>query len=177
MRADGPDPQTRLVLGWAQQLAYGGALVHPEWSDAVFAALPADVAPIVHSNRDAAEHLEVPSLGPVPTELPDWTIRAPLPASALLGLPGGRDGVGHSLGVPRGDPLRGTRMGRIHGNSGAGAQGPMQFIPSTWAVYGNGGDVNDDHDAILAAGRFLAAGGGATDIGRALLRTTPATTT
>ena len=32
----------------------------------------------------------------------------------------------------------------------------MQFIPSTWATYGNGGDVNDDHDAILAAGRFLA---------------------
>jgi membrane-bound lytic murein transglycosylase B len=49
----------------------------------------------------------------------------------------------------------------------------MQFIPSTWAAYGNGGDVNDDHDAILAAGRFLAANSGTTDIGRALFAYNP----
>jgi hypothetical protein len=174
LRADGPDPQTRLALGWAQQLAYGALSSHPEWTDTVFADLPADVAPIVHTNHDAAEHLESPSLGPVPTELPDWTIRTPLPASALLrfyreaetesGIPWAYLAAIHFVE---------TRMGRIHGNSGAGAQGPMQFIPSTWAAYGNGGDVNDDHDAILAAGRFLAASGGTTDIGRALFTYNP----
>jgi hypothetical protein len=174
LRTDGPDPQTRLALGWAQQLAYGALSSHPEWTDAVFAALPADVAPIVHTNQDAAAHLESPSLGPVPTELPDWTIRTPLPASTLLGFY--REAETES-GIPwaylAAIHFVETRMGRIHGNSGAGAQGPMQFIPSTWAAYGNGGDVDDDHDAILAAGRFLAANGGTTDIGRALFAYNP----
>jgi membrane-bound lytic murein transglycosylase B len=66
-----------------------------------------------------------------------------------------------------------TRMGRIHGNSGAGAEGPMQFIPSTWAAYGDGGDIDDDRDAILAAGRFLADHGGTTDINGALYAYNP----
>src|SRR5437764_692470 len=35
------------------------------------------------------------------------------------------------------------------------AQGPMQFLPSTWANYGNGGNINDPHAAILAAARYL----------------------
>jgi hypothetical protein len=174
LRDDGPDPQTRLALGWAQQLAYGALSSHPEWTGAVFAALPADVAPIVHANQDAAQHLERPSLGPVPTELPDWTIRTPLPASTLLGFY--REAETDS-GIPwaylAAIHFVETRMGRIHGNSGAGAQGPMQFIPSTWAAYGDGGDINDDHDAILAAGRFLAANGGTTDIGRALFAYNP----
>jgi hypothetical protein len=35
----------------------------------------------------------------------------------------------------------------------------MQFLPSTWDAYGNGGDVNDPRDAILGAARYLAASG------------------
>jgi membrane-bound lytic murein transglycosylase B len=62
-----------------------------------------------------------------------------------------------------------TRLGRIQGTSSAGAQGPMQFLPATWARYGQG-DVNDDHDAILAAARLLQANGGPSDMSRALLR-------
>ena len=49
-------------------------------------------------------------------------------------------------------------MGRIRGTSVAGAQGPMQFIPTTWDIYGRG-DINSTRDSILAAGRFLRAHG------------------
>jgi transglycosylase-like protein with SLT domain len=52
-----------------------------------------------------------------------------------------------------------SNFGRINGPSSAGAQGPMQFLPSTWAGYGNGGDINDPHAAILAAARYLVRNG------------------
>ncbi|MFE6649677.1 transglycosylase SLT domain-containing protein [Nocardioides sp. NPDC057772] len=61
-----------------------------------------------------------------------------------------------------------TRMGRIRGTSTAGAQGPMQFLPSTFAQYGAGGDINDPGDAIMAAGRMLANNGAPRDMAGAL---------
>lgn len=61
-----------------------------------------------------------------------------------------------------------TRMGRIRGTSTAGAQGPMQFLPSTFAQYGAGGDINDPADAIMAAGRMLADNGAPRDMAGAL---------
>jgi membrane-bound lytic murein transglycosylase B len=51
--------------------------------------------------------------------------------------------------------------------SGAGATGPMQFMPSTFARYamdGNGDGIKDVHnlqDSMLTAGRYLAASGAA----------------
>jgi murein DD-endopeptidase MepM/ murein hydrolase activator NlpD len=63
-----------------------------------------------------------------------------------------------------------TDYGRDLSVSSAGAEGWMQFMPSTWARYGV--DVNRDGyqdpynpaDAIFAAARYLAAAGGAKDI-------------
>ncbi len=52
-----------------------------------------------------------------------------------------------------------SKFGRVVSASSAGAQGPMQFIPSTWAAYGLGGDVHDPHDAILGAANYLRASG------------------
>jgi soluble lytic murein transglycosylase-like protein len=61
-----------------------------------------------------------------------------------------------------------TKFGRVVNNSVAGAQGPMQFIPSTWTIYGHGGDIRDPHDAILAAARLLRASGAPGRYGPAL---------
>ena len=61
-----------------------------------------------------------------------------------------------------------TGFNRLRSNSTAGAQGPMQFIPSTWRAYGRGGDIHDPHDAILGAANYLRASGAPRDYGRAL---------
>jgi membrane-bound lytic murein transglycosylase B len=59
-------------------------------------------------------------------------------------------------------------FGRTNGPSGAGAVGPMQFLPSTWQVYG-AGDIMSPHDSILAAAHYLKVGGAPGDYQRALL--------
>ncbi len=40
--------------------------------------------------------------------------------------------------------------------SPVGAEGLAQFMPQTWATYGNGGDPNNGDDAIAAMGRYMA---------------------
>jgi membrane-bound lytic murein transglycosylase B len=101
--------------------------------------------------------------------LPRWHIVAPPPARDLLGY---YRAAQRRTGVPwtylAAIHLVETRMGRIRGASTAGARGPMQFLPSTWDLYGAGGDINDPRDAILAAARLLRANGAPGDMGEAL---------
>lgn len=58
--------------------------------------------------------------------------------------------------------------------NGAGAGGPMQFLASTWAIYGVDGDGDgradrwDPADAIYAAARYLRAAGAPGDYARAI---------
>jgi soluble lytic murein transglycosylase-like protein len=63
-------------------------------------------------------------------------------------------------------------FGRLRESSVDGAQGPMQFMPATWASYGRG-DVHDPQAAILAAARFLRAAGAPAAERAALLRYNP----
>ncbi|HEY2543972.1 MAG TPA: lytic transglycosylase domain-containing protein [Gaiellaceae bacterium] len=63
-------------------------------------------------------------------------------------------------------------FGRLREASVSGAQGPMQFMPSTWAEYGRG-NVHDPRAAILGAARFLRAAGAPGDEKGALLRYNP----
>jgi membrane-bound lytic murein transglycosylase B len=63
-------------------------------------------------------------------------------------------------------------FGRLREASVAGAQGPMQFMPSTWATYGRG-DVHDPRAAILGAARFLRAAGAPGNERGALYRYNP----
>ena len=66
-----------------------------------------------------------------------------------------------------------SAFGKLRSTSAAGAQGPMQFMPSTWREYGLGGNVHDPHDAILGAANYLHAAGAPGDIGRALYAYNP----
>jgi Transglycosylase SLT domain len=57
--------------------------------------------------------------------------------------------------------------GANDGPSSAGAQGPMQFLPSTWAIWGTDGfgppgtpDITNPLDAVPSAARLLCASGG-----------------
>lgn len=60
----------------------------------------------------------------------------------------------------------GGRDGAISSGYGTGAQGPLQFMPGTWAAYGIDGngdgtaDINNAIDAIFGAANFLALHGG-----------------
>ena len=168
LRTDDRDPARLARVGWEQQKAYGTLLAHPEWQPEVLAGLSEDVRAIVQANLDAGNALTAPDLGPPLDSLPDWTILVPKPVDQLLGF---YQEAEASTGIPwayfAAIHFVETKTGRIRGNSTAGAQGPMQFIPSTWAVYGEG-DINDDHDAIRAAARYLSAAGGPGDMDKAI---------
>jgi hypothetical protein len=66
-----------------------------------------------------------------------------------------------------------SAFNKLRNASTAGAQGPMQFIPSTWRRYGLGGNVHDPHDAILGAANYLHANGAPHNYRRALFRYNP----
>jgi soluble lytic murein transglycosylase-like protein len=66
-----------------------------------------------------------------------------------------------------------SAFNKLRNSSTAGAQGPMQFIPSTWRAYGMGGNVHDPHDAILGAANYLHANGAPRNYPRALFRYNP----
>ncbi len=107
--------------------------------------------------------------------LPHWRIVAPPPARELLGDFEAAAAAYHlRWRYLAAIELVETRMGRIRGLSPAGARGPMQFMPATWAEYGHG-SINSQRDSILAAARFLTANGGRRNIGRALFHYNPST--
>ena len=58
--------------------------------------------------------------------------------------------------------------GQNDGPSSAGALGPMQFEPPTWALYGDGGDIMNPDDAIPAAARLLVASGAPGNLQQAI---------
>jgi soluble lytic murein transglycosylase-like protein len=159
--------QKLAYMGHLQQLVYLRLIERADLRDRVFDGIPRDLRPFADLNIAAGSDMWL--YGPVRVkELPEWRIASPAPMDELLS-------YYHQADVEFGVPwyylaainLVETRMGRIRGDSYAGAQGPMQFMPATWDLYGDG-DINDTHDAILAAARYLRAVGAPKKIEKAI---------
>jgi membrane-bound lytic murein transglycosylase B len=160
------------ALGRSQQRAYRTLVRRPRLVPRVLAQLSPGLRPVVQANVLAGSELR--KLNGPARRLPRWRIVAPAPASQLLAA---YRAAQAKLGVPweylAAIHLVETRLGRIRGTSSAGAQGPMQFLPSTWRRYGGGGDIQATGDAILAAARLLRANGAPTDMAAALYAYNP----
>ena len=151
-----------------QQVAFRELVNNQGRKADVLALLEPDLRAVTEANVTAGEKLRRLIKEPK-TSLPPWRIVPPAPADELLGYYKAAEA---DLGVPwyylAAIHLVETRMGRIRGNSDAGAQGPMQFLPSTWEQYGNGGDIQSNKDAIAAAARYLKRNGAPGDMRNAL---------
>ena len=171
IRSPETPPGDYASLGQRQQLAYHRLAAHPDWVPAVLNAVPTSVRSAVQDNLTAAQ--QIGSLNGTSSSLPHWRIIAPPAPDVLLGY---YNEAQQASGVPwqylAAINLIETNMGRIQGLSSAGAQGPMQFMPATWASYGQG-DVNNPHDAILAAGRYLHTHGAPQNMTRAIYAYNP----
>jgi hypothetical protein len=161
--------------GQLEQLDYGRLTAHPDWDATVQALLSPALRGPAGLIVDAGRQLDSLDTGSRPSyRLPAWNIVAPAPAPVLIG---DYQAAAAATGVPwtilAAINLVETRMGRISGDSSAGARGPMQFLPTTWAIYGHGGDIDSPGDAIAAAARLLHAHGAPNDMTRALYHYNP----
>ena len=147
--------------GWTAQVAYRALIERPDWDGPVLAEVPVPLRDVVRATTAAGRELRAMS-PTLPTTLPAWRIVEPVPAQELRGYYAeAQQRFGVPWSILAAVHLVESRTGRIVGLSPAGAQGPMQFMPGTWARYGLGGDVWNTRDAILGAANFLAANGAA----------------
>ncbi|MUN35363.1 C40 family peptidase [Actinomadura litoris] len=126
----------------------------------------------------------------IPGSLPSASACQPTPGRAAADIPptylelyrkaGKAYGIGWNLlaavGKIESDHGRGPGPGITSGRNHAGAAGPMQFMPATWAAFGIDGNHDghmtpyDPADAIPAAARYLKHGGAPRRVRAALMR-------
>ena len=167
IRDPGTDETALVAAARRQQAAYRAIGRNPDWDPVIRPLIPPNLIATYDRNIDARRQLT--AMSPVRDTLPAWRIIPTAPADELLNLYREAEaayGVGWNYLAAIN--LVETRFGSIAGLSTAGAQGPMQFMPETWAMYGKGGDVNSPRDAIMGAGRLLAATGFADSPDRAI---------
>jgi hypothetical protein len=140
----------------------------PDRLATVLEAMPTELVPVVEAHVAARVAIGGIGHGDPPENVPAWEIIEPLPADVLRGI---YDEAAATTGIDwaylAAINLLETGFGRIHGLSTAGAQGPMQFLPTTWEEVGEG-SIDDPFDAIPASARYLVQRGGPDDMERAL---------
>jgi hypothetical protein len=153
--------------GLFEQLATGALEREtPQARRAALAMLGRRGAAGMRTNLEASAELS--RLGTPQNRLPHWKIVQPPPAPTLLGyLRTAQSQFGVRWEYLAAIEFIETDFGRVRGLSSAGAQGPMQFLPATWARYGRG-NIDDPRDAILGAARYLVANGAPQDMADAL---------
>jgi membrane-bound lytic murein transglycosylase B len=164
-----PPPREVVVLALDLQRSVQTLAPDAHRREATVAALPPAVRPVVRDAAEAGAALYA-GMGRVTTTEPiTMRTRAPSPPDALLGY---YREAARRFDVPwtllAAVHFMETKFGRVVSNSWAGAQGPMQFIPSTWDAYGMGGDIRDTRDAIHGAANYLSANGAPHDLRGAL---------
>ncbi|HVQ43412.1 MAG TPA: lytic transglycosylase domain-containing protein [Candidatus Saccharimonadia bacterium] len=140
----------------------------PNWAEAAASPTP---KPAVAASTVAATPAPATAAAPAPAADPAVTATAKL-ASAGLRTEFAADYL--SVQAKTGTPwpilaavhsVETGQSGNTNRRSSAGATGPMQFMPATFAHYaldgdGNGAkDITGLSDSLLTAGRYLAAGG------------------
>jgi soluble lytic murein transglycosylase-like protein len=171
IRSASTDAAPLVEAGRLQQAAYRQLVTHPDWVTPVLEHVPSELHSAVRANVEAGTELR--ALTQPRDRFPDWNIVAPPPATQLRGYYAEAETEFrikwyHLAAIH----LVETRMGRIRGTSTAGARGPMQFLPSTWARWGHG-DIEDARDSILAAARFLRGHGAPANVRGALFAYNP----
>jgi len=156
---DPSTPEAALQAAARRQQAAYRAIGRDSQLDAIARPrIPAALQQVYDLNVDARRQLT--AMAETRDTIPAWRIEAPAPPDDLQGYyreAEAASGVGWNYLAAIN--LVETRLGSVVGPSSAGAQGPMQFLPSTFAGYGDGGDIRSPRDSILAAGRYLAANG------------------
>jgi hypothetical protein len=132
--------------------------------EATLRRLPAGIRPAARDATFAAMRLADGFSSVVVEEPTEMRTRAPLPAETLHTY---YEEASRRFDVPwtllAAVHFMETKFGRVVSPSWAGAQGPMQFLPSTWEGFGMGGDIHDPQDAILGAANYLSATGSPAD--------------
>ena len=167
LRVDGQTPDVYADLGHTEQVLIRSIMRNPDWIEAFRAALPEDLLVVADLHITARTELGLlHSGGGSPLEnIPAWEIIEPEAFEVLVEhYQDAEAATGIDWQVLAGINLIETGMGRIDGLSSAGAQGPMQFLPTTWPEVSNGGDIDDPADAIAGAARYLVQRGGLDDI-------------
>ncbi|MBE2316007.1 transglycosylase SLT domain-containing protein [Solirubrobacter sp. CPCC 204708] len=136
--------------------------------DRTLAQLPPDVKGEARDTVQARRHIAAIPRGPS-TTIPKVRVAKAAPANELRAhYADAQRRFGIHWSILASINFVESAFGRVRSASESGAKGPMQFMPATWRAFGNGGDINDPHDAILAAARYLKASGAPADYDRAL---------